>query len=295
MELSGKEVVLLMIKLIALDMDGTLLLSDHKTIHPNNILAIREAQISGIQVFISTGRLPEDVSDFLHRTNLNCGMVCCNGACAYSGPLPDGKQLRENVFSADLANQVIDLMLPYQIMINAFEEGQVSTVARSDTHHYHLLERGLIREKRGEAALRASARKGILKFYTMESPDTASFSSPLMEELRNELAQKCPGIQITRSSPGIVEVMPEHVGKGHTLIQVATDLGISPAEIMAVGDEENDLDMLERVGFPVAMANSSSKVLASCSLITLDNDSAGVAEAIRYALGKEDTLCRDNR
>jgi len=283
-----------MIKLIALDMDGTILLSDHKTIHPENIRAIREAQTAGIQVFISTGRLPEDVSDFLHRAGLSCAMVCCNGACAYSGPLPEGKPLAQHVFSADLANQVIDIMLPYHIMINAFEPGQVSTVARSESHHYHLLERGLIREERGEAALRASARKGILKFYTMESPDTASAFSPLMEALRQDLARNCHGIQITRSSPGIVEVMPEQVGKGLTLIQIAAALGITPAEIMAVGDEENDLDMLERTGFPVAMANSSPKVLRACPLITLDNDSAGAAEAIRYAMGKQGTFCRKN-
>ncbi|MBQ9008561.1 MAG: HAD family hydrolase [Clostridia bacterium] len=284
-----------MIKLIALDMDGTILLSDHRTIHPENIRAIREAQAAGLQVFISTGRLPEDVSDFLHRAGLTCAMVCCNGACAYSGPLPEGTRILEHVFSPELANHIIDIMLPYGIMINAFEHGQVSTVARSETHHYHLMERGLIREMRGEAALRTSAQRGILKFYTMEAPGTASVASPLMDILRTELAQRCPGIQITRSSPGIVEVMPENVGKGLTLIQAAKCFGISPAEIMAVGDEENDLDMLERAGFSVAMGNSSPKVLAACSLITLDNDSAGAAEAIRYALGVENTFCRPNR
>ena len=63
---------------------------------------------------------------------------------------------------------------------------------------------------------------------------------------------------------------------------------------MAVGDEENDLDMLERTGFPVAMANSNPKVLRACPLITLDNDSAGAAEAIRYAMGKQGTFCRKN-
>ena len=281
------------VKLIALDMDGTLLLSDHWTIHPENIRAIREAQDAGVEVFISTGRLPEDITDFLRRADLDLGMICCNGAIAYSGPMPEGRLMAKMTFDPETANRVLNVMLPYGIMINAFEPGWVTTEARSPDHHYHLISRGLILEHRGEAALRESAARGIFKFYCMEEPGSAHLTSDVMEALRDELTQRCPDIQVTRSAPGIVEVMPSGVGKGQTLLTVAAQMGIGPDAVMAVGDEENDLDMLERVNYSVAMGNASRRVLETCRYLTISNDDAGVAEAVRFALGRP-SRCREN-
>lgn len=282
------------VKLIALDMDGTLLLSDHKTIHPENIRAIRTAQEAGLAVFISTGRLPEDVTDFLRRDALEMGMICCNGAVAYAGPLPDGRQMVKSTFKPETAHRVLDVLIPYGIMINAFEPGWVSTIARSPDHHYHLLSRNLIGEHRGAEALRASADRGILKFYCMEEPGWAHLPSEIIEAVRMELIRTCPDAQVTRSAPGIVEVMPLGVGKGQTLLAVAAQMGIGPESIMAVGDEENDLDMLERVSKSVAMGNASQRVLETCRYLTLSNDDAGVAEAINMALGMP-SRCRQHK
>ncbi|MBQ8095456.1 MAG: HAD family phosphatase [Clostridia bacterium] len=274
------------VRMISLDMDGTLLLNDHATIHPENIRAIRAAQHEGIEVMISTGRLPEDISDFLHRAELKCGMICCNGTTAFSGPQPGGKRLVYRTFDAETANRIIDIMLPYHIMINAFETGLVSTDAAKPDHRYHLLSRGLIKEHRGETALRQSAARGIMKFYCMEAPERADQLSMTMESIRQKITSICPKVQVTRSAPGIVEIMPADVGKGLTLLQIAASKGIGPEAVMAVGDEENDLDMLSRVAYSVAMGNASERVLETCRYITEDNDHAGVAEAIYFAMGR---------
>lgn len=273
------------VKLIALDMDGTLLMSDHKHIHPRNCDMIRKATESGIQVWIATGRLPEDVSDYLIRKQLKCGLVCVNGTIAYESPLPDGKKLYHESILPEAAEKVIDMILPYNIMVNAFEPGMVTTVAREESHRYHLLEReGLIQERRGEKAIYEAAKRGILKFYCMEEPGWATEASPIMDEIR-ERANAISGIKATRSAPGIAEIMPDHVGKGKTLQEIAALYGIAPEEIMAVGDEENDLDMLEMCGYSVAMGNASQKVKETCRFMSTTNDEAGVAEAITYALG----------
>lgn len=65
------------VRLIVLDMDGTLLLSDHQTVPQRNIDAIRRANAAGIHVCICTGRMLEDASDFTHRLNLPCMLIAC--------------------------------------------------------------------------------------------------------------------------------------------------------------------------------------------------------------------------
>ena len=76
------------IRLIALDMDGTLLLSDHHTVPARNIEAIRRAASLGIRVAINTGRMLEDASDFIRRLDLPCLIIAANGARASEGPVP---------------------------------------------------------------------------------------------------------------------------------------------------------------------------------------------------------------
>ena len=79
------------VRLIALDMDGTLLLSDHQTVPQRNIDAIRRANAAGIHVCICTGRMLEDASDFMHRLNLPCMLIACNGTRISDAPLPEGR------------------------------------------------------------------------------------------------------------------------------------------------------------------------------------------------------------
>ncbi len=116
------------VRLIALDMDGTLLRSDHYTVPQENIEAIRGAETAGLRVCISTGRMLEDASDFIHRLRLPCMIIAANGARASDGPLPEGSiLLRHNLVPED-AHTALDILLAWGFMINGFEDGLVSTV-----------------------------------------------------------------------------------------------------------------------------------------------------------------------
>lgn len=84
-----------------------------------------------------------------------------------------------------------------------------------------------------------------------------------------------------KSSPFFLEVTPKGVSKGAALTQLAAKLNLDVSEIMAIGDEQNDLSMIELAGTGVAMGNAIDKVKAAAQYISADNDHDGVAQAIQ--------------
>ena len=156
------------VRLIALDMDGTLLLSDHQTVPQRNIDAIRRADAAGIRVCICTGRMIEDASDFVKRLNLPCMLIACNGTRISDAPLPEGRILYRRSLEPEDAKRAIDLLMPYHIMMNGFEDGRVTTIAFAPGQYYHVAKRALVDVCYGEEAMYAAAERGIMKLYLAE-------------------------------------------------------------------------------------------------------------------------------
>lgn len=273
------------VRLIALDMDGTLLMSDHWTLPQRNIEAIRRADAAGIHVCIATGRMLEDASDFIHRFELPCAIIAANGARASDGALPGGKILFQCSFAPEDAHKAIDLLMASGMMINGFEDGLVSTVQDETRRVYHLVQRGLIDARYGEAALRAAADRGLMKLFAVglgsdigDTPDARI--APLRESLRRAL----PHLQITSSASGNIEIMPAEAGKGAALARLAAHFGLTREAVMAMGDAQNDLSMLQYAAHSVAMGNATPEIRAFCRYETLSNDACGVAAMIDRVL-----------
>lgn len=229
------------VRLIALDMDGTLLLSDHQTVPQRNIDTIRRANAAGIHVCICTGRMLEDASDFTHRLNLPCMLIACNGTRISDAPLPEGRVIYKRSLEPEDAKRTIDLLLPYHIMMNGFEDGYAGAVDTENTR-----------------AARAAVQKAL------------------------------PHLPLTQSLPGNIEIMPENAGKGTALAFLANYLGFEREQVMAMGDAENDLSMLEYAYHSVAMANASPAVQKACRYQTLSNDECGVAAMIDRVLAMQE-------
>lgn len=268
------------VRLIALDMDGTLLLSDHHTVPQENIDAIRRAHSMGIRVAISTGRMVEDASDFICRYDLPCMIVAANGARACTGPMPGGEWLyRCNLDPVD-AHCVLDLLMETGLAIHGFEDGVVNTVDNGSGKKYHLVYRGLIEDRYGENAIRAAADRGIMKIFAVGDGFAGDVYDPRVEPVRLKLMKDMPHLQITSSAPGNVEIISPNAGKGVALSHVAASLGLTHENVMAVGDAGNDLNMLEYAYHSVAMGNATPDVLACCRYTTASNDECGVAKII---------------
>ena len=272
------------VRLIALDMDGTLLSSDHQTVPRENIDAIRRADAAGICVCICTGRMLEDASDFITSLQLPCMIIACNGTRISDGPLPKGHILYRRSFEPQDAKRVLDLVLPYRIMINGFEDGRVNTVAFAPDQHYHLADRGLIDASYGEKAIYEAAQRGIMKFYISADGYAGANTSKHIEDARKAIKSAFPELQITQSAPGNIEIMPKDANKGTALAFLAQSLGLRREQVMAMGDAENDLSMLEYAYHSVAMANGTEKIKSVCRYQTMSNDECGVAKMIDRVL-----------
>lgn len=272
------------VRLIALDMDGTLLRSDHHTVPQENIDAILRAHSLGIHVAISTGRMVEDASDFIRSYNLPCMIVAGNGARACSGPMPGS----EWIYRCDLnpvdAHRALDLLKDSGLAIHGFEDGVVNTVDNGSGKKYHLVYRGLIKDRYGEEEIRKAADRGIMKLFAVGDGFAGDVYDPRVTPVRERLMAEMPHLQITSSAPGNVEIISPLAGKGTALSYVAKSLGLTRENVMAVGDAGNDLNMLQYAYHSVAMGNASAEVLACCRYITATNDECGVAKIIHQVI-----------
>lgn len=272
------------VKLIALDMDGTLLLSDHETIPQRNIDAIRRADSLGIRVMISTGRMLEDASDFIRRYELPCMIIAANGARASDGPLPEGRIIFSSNLSPADAHAALDILLPTGFMINGFEDGVVHSAGDCRGRKYHLVYRGLIEDRYGEQTIREAADRGMMKLFAIGDGFAGDLYDPKVGPVRRRLEEELPHLQITSSGAGNVEVIAPDAGKGQTLERVAQHYGLVRENVMAMGDAGNDLSMLAYAYHSVAMGNADPEIKAVCRYETLSNDECGVAAMIERVI-----------
>ncbi len=276
------------VRLIALDMDGTLLSSDHQTVPKRNIDAIREADRRGIRVLINTGRMVEDASDFIRRLDLPCMIIAANGARACSGPMPEGEWIYRCALEPQDAHRALDILIPSGLMINGFEDGVVHSVGGEIGRKYHLVHRGLIRAQYGEETIRAAADRGIMKLFAMGDGFAGDLYDPRIAPMRKKVEAALPHLQITSSAPGNIEITSPLAGKGSTLGRVAAHFGLTRENVMAVGDAGNDMNMLEYAYHSVAMGNATPEVLAACRYTTGTNDECGVAQIIEQVIASQE-------
>jgi Cof subfamily protein (haloacid dehalogenase superfamily) len=278
-------------KLIAIDMDGTLL-SENLEISAQNIAAIRQAQEEGHIVMICSGRAKSDILQILERYDLDFPLGSSNGSVVYA----DGQILKTAYISKNIAFVLSNMLekeaFPYKLYTNkgifvprdwkekvaaAFQENT------SPAHSFPLEEIERVTEHQ--------FKTNVIQFYDntekLLSGDIEVekfFILTLNEEKRVQLLQHLqqqPGIMITASAPTNLEVMDENGHKGNGLRAMAEHFNIPMEDTVAIGDNFNDVPMLEAAGFSIAMGNAEEEVKKLCDAVTLSNNESGVAHALK--------------
>ncbi|MGO2696462.1 sugar-phosphatase [Bavariicoccus seileri] len=263
------------IKLIAIDVDGTLLDSKHQLTQPV-IDAITEARSKGIYVVIATGRPLPGIKPFLEQLNYNSPNEY---AITYNGSLVQeiatGKALVHYELSKDDYAYVDQVTRDFGTYYHAIDADHIYT-SLEDMSWYTSRESYLVR-----MPIRYRALEAI--------PDDKNFTKMMVIDTKEGLDAFIASLDDTfttrfntlRSENYYLEILNPKASKGHALKSLAEHLGLEPDEVMALGDNENDLDMIQYAGYGVAMANSNPIVLKEANFITGSNDEAGVAQAIR--------------
>lgn len=267
-----------MIRMIALDVDGTLLTSGG-TVSEGTVRAIRAAQERGVKVVLATGRSAPESVWLTRLAGCDDRAVCLGGAAI--ADMADGRHLRRWDIPEAQAAPVLELLRGKSLACMVFA-GEVNLLDRySDAffranYPYPAYLDTTVAADDLPAWLKAH-RQPLTKVHATGAPE---LFPPLLERLG-----RMPGIALTSSGRDNFEVVAEGVDKGKALCLLASEWGIAPAEIAAIGDSENDLAMLRAVGCPVAMGNASDEVKGAAALVTDSNDRDGAAKAILRLMG----------
>ena len=265
------------IKLIVIDLDGTLLNNKH-TVSDRNKTAVKKAIEKGIQVVVATGKTRFSAVSILEELGIKSPGVFTQGLLIYNG---DGTVRNSVVMDKNILRRIITFAEDRGFGVIAYSGDRILT-RRADEFAEEI-------EKYGEPAPESvGALQNILDNTEINKVILYGQESKI-PALRWQLNKQLNGqIHTTRSAvKGLLEVLPANSSKGKAVMRVMKDLNIPPENTMAIGDGENDIEMLQAVGTSVAMGNASQKLKDVASQVVGSNEEDGVAQAIEmFAIGK---------
>lgn len=264
-----------MIKLIALDLDGTLLDPQGQITAPVRA-AIAQARACGIRVVLATGRSGQEAADFVQRAGCDSLAACLGGAILLDAAA--GRHLRRWDMPLESGRKALALCLHKDIELMIFAGDQIlldpfSKQSQLTTFPYEVFHR---------TAIVTQDPLAYLEEHQLPLTKLHGDLNPAAYPLK-ELAA-LPGLELTSSNDHDFELVPAGVNKGRTLALLATLYGVPLQDCAAVGDSENDLAMLRAVGLPIAMGNAAQMVKDAARYVTGTNAQDGAAGAILHVL-----------
>ena len=294
-----------MIKLIASDMDGTLLNSDHK-IPKENIELIKFAQKNGIQFVVATGRAYYEALPALNDESIKCDVISFNGGIIYD---KNGNIINITPMKLKDLYYTIEILKSLEISYQLYTKNTIYTnsIETDITAYIDLIrangeepnEQHLRQEARNRLALGHITEVDNIELYLNQENNPAikviGISNDL-EKLKHatELLSGNDNISVTSSGANNVEIMDRKATKGEALKIVAEIHDINLKNAIAIGDNLNDQAMLDIVEYSIAMKNGNKKLKKTAKFITeKTNSEGGVADSVMKLLKEKNEFYED--
>ena len=261
------------VKLIAIDMDGTLL-NSQKEIPEENIKAIQDAAAAGIKIVLCTGRPRSGIVPHFEKLGLSEEeyIIMNNGCSTYE--TKNWTLLQSESLSRSEMEELLQACEDFPGVALTFTGEKSYYVVGNEVPELVAYDAGTVFTEAKARSLEEIFEEGQVIFqamYMAESEPLDAFQNAVQDQ----------SYSTVRSQEYIFEVMPQGATKASGLKHLAEKLDINRDQIMALGDAANDLEMLQFVGQSVAMGNASDDIKSLSKYVTLTNDQAGVAYAIR--------------
>lgn len=275
-------------KLIAIDMDGTLLSNKHE-IPKFNKEMIKKATQAGVKIAITTGRLFASARKYSDVIGVETPIISSNGAYIRE------KDREEVIYESNLSKKQFDEVLSvvrkygFTVYMNT-SDTVISENVVPDDHAYKLVNNELddawkikfVEGRRFEETYEEFSND-ILKFICIEERENMDELMKAKEEL-----SKFEDLEVVSSWENNFEIMPAGTSKGTAVQRLAEILGIKQEEVICIGDSENDLSMIKYAGLGVAMGNAIDIVKENADYVTDTNSNAGVGKMIaKFIFGEE--------
>lgn len=271
------------IKAVFIDLDGTLL-QRVDTISPRNIQAIKRIKEKGILPVITTGR-PAYEADFAVRaTEADSYMIAMNGLAVY-----EDYRSHKLLYEAYMQNKASEQIISYLLEQRVFFEVYIGDRAYCQSDVKPLIyDCGMAKDKI-RFFLNTMQEVDDLPAYLKEKNvhiNKLFFSKADVENIMplRRVLDSMKGVQTLASSENYVEILPEGADKKRAVHAVCRALGLSPEEVMVIGDSENDIGMFDEAATCVAMGNAFPQLKAKANYIAPTNYEDGVAWALETLL-----------
>jgi len=252
-----------MFRVIATDLDGTLLRSDG-AISPRTRAALDGCLSEGMKLIIATGRAKASAAHVLPADFHRGIWACCNGADIHE----DGVLIAQNGIAPDLAKDIC------RRIVSLFPKANVYAVVGGELYFMRPADVSVPHHVAGDLDSVMNVPVGKIAFHLSEIPD--------VELLRRSLPDDCRFILTVGAQIG--EIMAPTATKAWAVESVVKRWGLNLSDVIAFGDETNDIEMLAECGLGVAMKNSHPEVTAIADRIAPSNDEDGVAQVLEELL-----------
>ena len=294
-----------MIKLIASDMDGTLLNHNHK-IPKENVKLINFAKNQGIEFVVATGRAYYEALPALNEENINCDVISFNGGIVYD---KNGNIISITPMIPKDLYYTIEILKSFDISYQLYTKNTIYTRSiETDINAYIDLIRSNGYEPDVEH-LRAEAQQKLDLGYITEVDNIELYlneeeNPPIkiiaisndISKLENatKLLSENTNISVTSSGANNIEIMHKNATKGEALKEIAKIYGINLENAVAIGDNLNDQAMLDIVGYSVAMKNGNTILKEQAKYVTeKTNSEGGVADTIFKLIEQNNEIKED--
>jgi len=268
--------------MIALDLDGTLLRTD-KSVGPETIKALQAAQAKGVELVLASGRMAASIERVGAGLGVDACLISCNGAVVHGRAQGTGtpRNGRKLIFyqplNAEVARELVAFGKARRYQVNFYHGDSIYS---EDGPHL----RPWIEIYRSRTNSPYTFVENLDEYLHLAPPKVIFLVDPkirgaIQEELEPRFGAR---VNMMRTDPEYLEFLQPGIDKGVGLAKLAAALDIPLGQVMAMGDGENDIPMLEVSGWPVAVANAGPLCRAVARFFTqADNDHDAVAEAIR--------------
>ncbi len=268
-----------MVKLFVSDLDGTMVISG-KNPSEKNIAAVQKMVAAGITVTIATGRMYRAALPIAKELGVNVPIITYNGALIKS---VEGEILHSEYLPADLIIEIVNFFEKNNWYVQNYSDDELSIPFRSPFTEWYETTQKVQGKEIGWQGLRERTN-AVCKLLGITANAEETFERGKL--LKAEFGER---IGVTKSHPQFIEIMLPGVSKAAAVKILAQKLGVERSEIMAIGDSENDLPMLQAAGQSVAMGNADEKIKEACTFVTGNCADAGFADAVeKFVFGAND-------